>query len=187
MDENPLRLRLFVAWANLKPRNHWSKKVKSKTQNVKSVALDIRVYSTRVDNKTNTDPTAQFDEIDLQIIKLRTDNPRISTREIAKHVKLSHVSVWKRILKIGESDYVKLCRADLARMLPVAQRAYLRSLTNPDKQLEAAKSLLQGLGVFTNRNEVSGPDGKPIQVSGRVVLLPDDGSSPKTPDDTSGS
>lgn len=133
--------------------------------------------------KADTDGLREFDQYDLQIIAIRKDNPRASTREIARAIGLGKTAVWKRLRRIGESDYVKLARAELADMLPLALRAYFRSLRNPDKQLEAAKSLLQGLGVFTTKNEHTGDGGGPIKVAGPVFVLPDDGSSPKVPSD----
>lgn len=131
-------------------------------------------------DKPDKDTLRDFDPIDLQIIGIRRDRPRATVREIASAVGLGKSAVWKRLRRIGESDYIKLCRAELADMLPLAQRAYLASLRNPDKQLEAASKLFAGLGVFANRNEHSGPDGGPIRAE-VVIYIPDNGR-----DDTNG-
>lgn len=130
-------------------------------------------------DKTDKQDIYEFDELDLQIIALRRDNPRITTRAIARAIGIGKTAVWKRLRRIGESDYVKLCRAEMADMLPLAQRAFILSLRNPDKRLEAAKALLNGLGIFTTKNELTGKDGGPIQISTPVFILPDNDSAPK--------
>ena len=124
-------------------------------------------------------PLSEFDDVDLQIIALRKDNPRIPIRKIGERVGLSSNAVWKRLRKIGESDWILDARNECIEMLPLALHVYCRALadkTAPIRdRLAAARDVLYGLAVLRKQSEVSGLGGGPIPTSGIIVYLPDNG------------
>ena len=108
--------------------------------------------------KTDKAPQPDYDEIDLRIIQLRFDNPRITIREIADNVGLGKTAVWQRLRKIGDSDFVVAARNELVNVLPIAIHVYVRALLDPKKRVEVARDLLYGLLVLSRSKDFGGND-----------------------------
>ena len=129
-------------------------------------------------DKRDKEDKPKLDALDLQIIAVRKDNPRATIREIADKTDIPKSTVWQRLCKIGESDWIIDARNEALALLPAAIAVYALSLGEKENRLSAARDLLNGLGILRKRHELSGPDGGPIQTTSAVVILPDDGSDP---------
>lgn len=124
--------------------------------------------------KTEQPKAADFDALDLQIIAIKKDRPNSTIREIAELTESTSTTIWRRLQKIGDSDWIKDARNECLALLPVAIAVYAKRMHGADADaLAAARDLLYGLGVLKRKTEISGPDGEPLKPL--VVILPDNG------------
>lgn len=128
----------------------------------------------------------ELDPLDLQIIAIKADRPNTTIREIAELTKSTPTTVWRRLQKIGSSDWIKDARNECLALLPMAIAVYARRMgKGDDESLAAARDLLFGLGVLKKQHkyEHSGPGGGPIPIhNGPVFVLEDNGSALPIPD-----
>lgn len=125
----------------------------------------------------------KWDDLDLQIVAIKSRKPAAKLREISEETGAPISTVWDRIQVIRGSDWY---RDAVARAQSLAPKALERVEDAIDDKLNErgdgiAMGVLTGLGVLSakQKHEISGPDGKPIQLTGPVFVLPDNGSAPK--------
>lgn len=147
------------------------------------MGLDIGVCSLRVDETRNDKAPKKPDDLDEQIVLVYGLNRGCSLSFLAERCGCSKTTVWNRIQRLPEKDWSGEIGDKIAGFKFLICDVLERSLLSDDLRIASPVALELGdrLGVLPKKHrlEHSGPDGKPIQVDGRVVLLPDDGSSPK--------
>jgi len=129
----------------------------------------------------------KWDDLDLQIVAIKARSPNAKLREISEQTGAPSSTIWDRIQVIRGSDWY---RDAVARAQSLAPKALERVEDVIDDRANErgdgiAMGVLTGLGILSpkQKHEHSGPDGKPIEITGPVFVLRDNDSATKAPDD----